>query len=48
MPYPLKPKYPEGTPEYAEYRRKLTIELEKFLACKPPYDKDLDSIFDID
>ena len=48
MQYPLKPKYPEGTPEHAEYRRKLMVELEKFKTRQPPYDKDFDLIFDID
>ena len=31
-------KYPPGTPEYDEYRGKLTEELRKFVAGESPYD----------
>jgi hypothetical protein len=31
-------RFPEGTPEYDEYRAKLRAELAKFAAQEPPYD----------
>jgi hypothetical protein len=36
---PARPRFPEGTPEYAAYRRELTAELAKFTAGEPPYDR---------
>lgn len=33
-------RFPEGTPEYAAYRRELTAELTKFTAGEPPYQRD--------
>lgn len=35
----LEPRYPEGTPEYAEYAEKLRTELAKFANHEPPYDQ---------
>ena len=32
-----RPRFPEGTPEYAEYAAKLREELAKFSAGEPPY-----------
>lgn len=37
-----EPRYPEGTPEYEMYRTELQIELEKFSAKEPPYDRQIE------
>lgn len=34
----LKPKYPEGAPEYDAYAKALREELDKFRNSEPPYD----------
>jgi Family of unknown function (DUF6011) len=34
----LNPRYPEGTPEYADYATDLRTELDKFAKGEPPYD----------
>lgn len=33
------PRFPVGTPEYAAYAAELRIELAKFAAGAPPYDR---------
>lgn len=39
-PSDLKPRFPEGTPEYEAYAAQLRAELAKFAAGEPPYDGD--------
>jgi hypothetical protein len=34
-----KPRYPEGTPEYAAYKAALTDELDKWKRREAPYDR---------
>jgi len=34
---PVTPKFPPGTPEYAVYSERLSIELEKYAAGEYPY-----------